>query len=174
VTQPKRIDAVLVLIVMLIPGLVVMAGIPAYREVRLLTVSGTLTEREPVNYAHSKEFLAKGSHLRIVLRLWANQQIVGTIEVARIMGYFVKQSSRVGASEVRIFGAYPEKVMNRTLWDFHREYSKTIYIPLSVMPAYFRGKAPLGLEIEIFLEAPNFSSNPTFLVFWEITVYDVY
>jgi hypothetical protein len=36
------------------------------------------------------------------------------------------------------------------------------------------GKAPLGLEIEIFLEAPNFSSNPTFLVYWEITVYDVY
>jgi hypothetical protein len=173
VTRPKWISGVLVLIVVLIPVLVV-AGIPAYREAHLLTMGGTLTEKAPVNYVHSEEFVAKGSHLKIVLRLRANQQIVGTIEVARIIGYFVKQSPRGEASEVRIFGAYPEKAMNRTLWDFHREYSKTFYVSVSDVPAGFRGKTPLGLEIEMFLEAPNFFSNPTFLVFWEITVYDVY
>jgi hypothetical protein len=32
----------------------------------------------------------------------------------------------------------------------------------------------MSLEIEIFLEGPNFSSDPTFLVYWEIAVYDVY
>jgi hypothetical protein len=158
---------------MLIPAAAV-GALPAVRELRLLTVSGTLTERDPVNYVRSGQFTPRGSHLKIGLRMWANQQILGTIEVARIMGYFVLKSGRGEASEVRIFGTYPEEVMNRTQWDFHREYSKTFYASLNRVPVFFRGKVPLALEIEIFLEAPNFSSNPTFLVFWEITVYDIY
>jgi len=165
--------AILILIVMLIPVLLVV-WVPAYNEVRLLTVSGTLTEARPVNYVHSERFVPKGGQLKIVLLLRANQQIVATIEVARITGYYVHSSRQGENSEVRIFGLYPEKVMNRTQWDFHQEYSKTLYTSLRGVPSEMLGKVPMGLEIEIFLEAPNFSSNPTFLVYWEITVYDVY
>jgi len=169
----RWMTAALVLIVILIPILLV-AWIPGYHEVHLLTVSGTLTEVKPVNYIRSERFIAKGSQLKIILTMRANQQTVATIEVARIVGYYAQQSRQGGTNEVRIFGTYPEKVMNRTQWDFHQEYSKTLYVPLKRVPEDLRGKVPLGLEIEIFLEAPNFSSNPTFLVSWEITVYDVY
>jgi hypothetical protein len=164
--------AALLLIVILIPVLLTMS-IPTYREVRLLTVSGTLTEKEPVNYIHSERFTVKGIQLKTVLTLRANQQIVATIEVARIIGYYAHEF-RHETNEVGMLGMYPEKVMNRTLWDFHHEYCKTIYASLKSVPADLRGKAPLGLIIEIFLEAPNFSSNPTFLVYWEITVYDIH
>lgn len=168
-----RMTAILILVVILIPVLLV-AWVPSYNEVRLLTVSGTLTEARPVNYVHSERFVPKGGQLKIVLTLRANQQIVATIEVARITGYYVHSARQDENSEVRIFGLYPEKVMNRTQWDFHHEYSKTLYVSLKGVPSGMLGKVPLGLEIEIFLEAPNFSSNPTFLVYWEITVYDVY
>jgi hypothetical protein len=173
VTRFTRMTAILILIVILIPVLLV-AWVPAYNEVRLLTVSGTLTEARPVNYVHSERFVPKGGQLKIVLALRANQQIAATIEVARITGYYVRSSRQGENSEVRIFGLYPEKVMNRTQWDFHHEYSKTLYTSLKGVPNEMLGKVPLGLEIEIFLEAPNFSFNPTFLVYWEITVYDVY
>ena len=172
-TRFTRMTAILPLIVILIPVLLV-AWVPAYNEVRLLTVSGTLTEARPVNYVHSERFVPKGGQLKIVLALRANQQIAATIEVARITGYYVRSSRQGENSEVRIFGLYPEKVMNRTEWDFHHEYSRTLYTSLRGVPSGMLGKVPLGLEIEIFLEAPNFSSNPTFLVYWEITVYDVY
>jgi len=169
----KWTSAILVLMVILIPVLLVTL-VPAYQEVRLLTVSGTLTEAKPVNYIHSEQFVPKASRLKIVLTLRANQQISATIEVARIIGYYVRAPRQSTYSEVRIFGMYPEKVMNRTQWDFHHEYSKTLYTSLERVPAGMLGKVPMGLEIELFLEAPNFSSNPTFLVYWEITVYDVY
>lgn len=172
-TRFTRLNAILILIVILIPVLLV-AWVPAYNEVPLLTVSGTLTEARPVNYVHSERFIPKGGRLKIVLTLRANQQIAATIEVARITGYYVRSARQDGNSEVRIFGLYPEKVMNRTQWDFHQEYSKTLYVSLKGVPSGMLGKVPLGLEIEIFLEGPNFSSNPTFLVYWEITVYDVY
>ena len=172
-TRSKWMATTLILIVILIPILLVV-WIPAYREEHLLTVNGTLTEANPVNYIHSERFVAKGSQLKIVLTLRANQQIVATIEVARIVGYYAGQSRQGETSVVRIFGAYPEKVMNRTQWDFHHEYNRRLYVSLRRVPADLLGKVPLGLEIEIFLEAPNFSSNPTFLVSWEITVYDVY
>ena len=166
-------SAILVLMVILIPVLLV-AWVPACQEVRLLTVSGTLTEARPVNYVHSEQFVPKAGRLKIVLALRANQQISATIEIARIIGYYMRTPRPNSYSEVRIFGIYPEKFMNRTQWDFHREYSKTLYVSLERVPAGMLGKVPMGLEIELFLEAPNFSSNPTFLVYWEITVYDVY
>ena len=172
-TRFRWMTAILVLMVILIPVLLVM-WVPAYHEVHLLTASGTLTEAKPINYVHSERFVPKGGKLKIVLTLRANQQIAATIEVARIIGYYARPARQDGSSEVRIFGMYPEKVMNRTQWDFHHEYSKTFYASLKRVPASMLGKVPLGLEIEIFLEAPNFSSNPTFLVYWEITVYDVY
>jgi len=173
VTHFTRMTAILILIVILIPVLLV-AWVPAYNETRLLTVSGTLTEARPVNYVHSERFIPKGGQLKIVLTLRANQQIAATIEVARITGYYVRSPRQDVNSEVRIFGLYPEKMMNRTQWDFHHEYSKTLYTSLRGVPSDMLGKVPMGLEIEIFLEAPNFSSNPTFLVYWEITVYDIY
>ena len=172
-TRFTRMTAILILIVILIPVLLV-TWVPAHNEVRLLTVSGTLTEARPVNYIHSERFVPKGGQLKIVLALRANQQIVATIEVARIIGYYVRSPRQDENSEVRIFGLYPEKVMNRTQWDFHHEYSKTLYTSLRGVPSDMLGKVPMGLEIEIFLEGPNFSSNPTFLVYWEITVYDIY
>ena len=161
---------VLILLIPMITG----TSIPLYQEEHLLTVSGTVTEAEPTNYLHSQHFYAKGKLLRLVLRLWANQRIHATIEVARIVGYFVRAGHQGEPSEVRIFGMYPQEVMNRTEWDFHNEYSRTLYASLKGVPAGMLGKVPVGLEIEIFLEAPNSSSNPTFLVYWEITVYDVY
>ena len=172
-TRSSWINAALVLIVLLTPVATV-AWIPAYREALLLTVSGTLTEAKPINYVRSQQFLPKGNQLKIVLRMRANQQIDATIEVARIIGYFATPKRLGETSEVRIFGMYPEKAVNRTEWDFHNDYSKTIYTSLERVPAYLLGKAQMGLVIEIFLEGPNFSSNPTFLVYWEITVYDVY
>lgn len=172
-TRFTRMTAILILIVILIPILLV-ASVPACNEAHLLTVSGTLTEAKPINYIHSEQFVPKGGQLKIVLTLHANQQIAATIEVARITGYYVRSPRQDENSEVRIFGLYPEKVMNRTQWDFHHEYSKTLYVSLKGKPSDMLGKAPLGLEIEIFLEAPNFSSNPTFLMYWEITVYDVH
>jgi len=171
-TRFNWIAATFLLIVILIPMLLA-ASISTYLEVRLLTISGTLTEKEPVNYINSRQFTAKGNQLKTVLTLRANQQMVATIEVARIFGYYVHEF-RHETSEVGMSGMFPEKVMNRTIWDFHHEYRKTIYASLKSVPADLRGKAQLGLVIEIFLEAPNFSSNPTFLVYWEITVYDIY
>jgi hypothetical protein len=148
---------------------------PAYKETHLLTVSGTVNEAKPLRYVHTQEFIAKGSALKIVLTLGANQQIDATIEIARIVGYYVEPSRRdAGAHDVRIFGLYPQTVMNRTTWDFHRDYAKTIYASLERVPADLSGRVPLGLEIELFLEGPNFSSNPTFLLYWEIVVFDVY
>lgn len=172
-TRFTQMTAILILIVILIPVLL-MVWVPAYNEARLLTVSGTLTEARPVNYVRSERFVPKGGQLKIVLTLRANQQIAATIEVARIIGYYVSSPRQDENSEVRIFGMYPERVMNRTQWDFHHEYSRTLYVSLRGVPSDMLGKAPLGLEIEIFLEAPNFSSNPTFLAYWEITVYDIY
>jgi hypothetical protein len=173
VARSSWITAALVLIVLLIP-MVTTAWIPTYREAHLLTVSGTLTEAKPVNYLRSQQFLAKGNQLKIVLRMRANQQIDATIEVARIIGYYLPPRRLGETSEVRIFGMYPQKVMNRTQWDFRNDYSKTLYTSLEHVPVDLLGKAQMGLEIEIFLEGPNFSSNPTFLVYWEIAVYDVY
>ena len=173
VTRSSWITAILVLIVLLIPMLTT-ASIPTYREALLLTVSGTLTEAKPINHVRSQQFLPKGNQLKIFLRMWANQQIDATIEVARIIGYFTPPRRLGETSEVRIFGLYPEKAVNRTEWNFHNEYGKTIYASLDRVPAHLLGKTQMGLELEIFLEGPNYSSNPTFLVHWEITVYDVY
>ena len=150
------------------------AWTPAYREAQLLTVSGTVTEAKPINYLRSQQFVAKGNQLKLVLRMRANQQIDATIEVARIIGYYVNPRPLAEKSEVRIFGMYPEKVMDRTQWDFCNDCSKALYTSLEHVPVDLLGKAQMGLEIEIFLEGPNFSSNPTFLVYWEIAVYDVY
>ena len=172
-TRFRSVTVVLVLAVILIPVLLVM-WVPAYHEVHLLTVSGTLTEARPVNYIRSEQFVPRGGQLKIMFTLRANQQIVATIEIARIIGYSSRPLRGGENREARIFGMFPEKVMNRTQWDFHHEYSKTLYVSLRGVPSGMLGKVPLGLEIEIFLEAPNFSSNPTFLVYWEITVYDVY
>lgn len=163
----------MIVLILLLP-IVTGASVTPYREEYLLTVTGTVTEGEPVNYLHSEHFYAKGKLLRLVLRLWANQRVHGTIEVVRIVGYFVRPGRQGEASEVRIFGMYPQKVMNRTEWDFGSEYSRTLYASLEAVPTGMLGKVPVGLEIEIFLEAPNSSSNPTFLVYWEITVYGVY
>jgi hypothetical protein len=44
----------------------------------------------------SPEFFAKGKLLKIVLRLWANQQTDATIEIARILGYYIDQGARAG------------------------------------------------------------------------------
>jgi hypothetical protein len=139
----------------------------------LLTVNGTLIEGAPVNYLRSEQFVPKTNQLKIILTLRANQPINATIEVARIVGYMIIES-REEPSETRIFGLYPETLMNRTTWDFHKEYSKTKYVPLYSIPAEQLGRTPVGLEIEIFLEGPNHASNPTFFVLWDVTVYDVY
>ena len=187
-TRSRWIVAVLVMIVIAIPILFV-AWKPTHngehpitasgrlteasREERLLTVNGTLIEGAPVDYLRSEQFLPKTNQLKIVLTLHANQQINATIEVARIVGYMIFESNE-GPRETRIFGLYPETIMNRTTWDFHKEYSKTKYVPLNSIPVDQLGRTPVGLEIEIFLEGPNHASNPTFLVFWEVTVYDVY
>jgi hypothetical protein len=173
VTRFRWMTAILILIVILIPILLVV-WVPAYNEVHLLTVSGTLTEARPVNYIRSEQFVPRGGQLKIMFTLRANQQIVATIEVARIIGYSARPLRWDENREARIFGMFPEKVMNRMQWDFHHEYSKTLYASLRGVPSDMLGKVPMGLEIEIFLEAPNFSSNPTFLVYWEITVYDIY
>ncbi len=146
---------------------------PRTREEHLLTVNGTLIEGVPINYLRSEQFVPKTNQLKIVLTLRANQQINATIEVARIVGYMIIED-REGPRETRIFGLYPETIMNRTTWDFHEEYSKTKYVPLYSIPAEQLGRTRVGLEIEIFLEGPNHASNPTFLVFWDVTVYDVY
>jgi hypothetical protein len=146
---------------------------PQERLERLLTVNGTLIEGAPVDYLRSEQFVPKTHQLKIVLTLRANQPINATIEVARIVGYMIVED-REGPREARIFGLYPETVMNRTTWDFHKEYSKTKYVPLYSIPAEQLGRTPVGLEIEIFLEGPNHASNPTFLVFWDVTVYNVY
>lgn len=135
----------------------------------LLTVNGTLAEGSPVNYLRSEQFIPKTNQLKIVLTLRANQPINATIEVARIVGYMIFEDR-----ETRIFGLYPETIMNRTSWDFDKDYSKTKYVPLYSIPADRLGRTPVGLEIEIFLEGPNHASNPTFLVFWDVTVYNVY
>lgn len=148
---------------------------PAYGDVRVLIVGGTVTEAQPVNYVKSPEFSAKTMQLKILLRLWANQQINATIEIARIIGYYIGQSGKAGESrEIGVFGMHPEKFMNRTVWDFHREYAKTLYVSLEPMPPGQLGRTPLFLRIEIYLEAPNHYSNPTFRMYWEITVFDVY
>jgi hypothetical protein len=190
-TRSRWILAFLVVIVIAIPILFV-AWTPPHREERpittnetptltpsrareehLLTVNGTLIEGAPINYLRSEQFVPKTNQLKIVLKLRANQQINATIEVARIVGYMIFET-REGPRETRIFGLYPETIMNRTTWDFHKEYSKTKYVPLYSIPAEQLGRTPVGLEVEIFLEGPNHASNPTFLVFWEVTVYDVY
>lgn len=173
VTWSRAVRVFLVLIVLVIP-IVNVVWIPAYHEAHLLTVRGTVTEAEPVAYIRSEQFRANGNTLKLVLRLWANQQIDATIEIARIVGYYAQPGRQGETGEVRVFGMYPEKFMNRTQWDFHREYATARYVSLERVPANLLGKVLLGLEIEIFLEAPNYSSNPTFLVYWEITVYDVY
>ena len=165
--------ATLIIVIVLIPFLIV-TQISPHTEVCVLTTRGTVTEAQPVNYMRSPEFFAKGKLLKIVLRLWANQQIDATIEIARILGYYIDQGARAGEQqEVGIFGIYPEKVMNRTTWDFHREYTKTFYTSLERVPSGASDGASLILKIEIFLEGPNYSSNPTFRVYWEITVFDV-
>ena len=172
--KSSLIKGTLIVLVVLIPSLTA-ALVPAYGEARVLTVGGTVTEAEPVNYIRSPEFLARSRQLKIVLRLWANQQIYATIEIARILGYYVGQRTRDGEpSEVVLFGMHPEKVMNRTTWDFHAQYAKTLYVSIESMPSGQLGRASLFLRIEIFLEAPNHYSNPTFIVYWEITVFDVY
>jgi hypothetical protein len=74
--------------------------IEARREERLLTANGTLVEGAPVDYLPSEQFVPKTSQANIVLRLRANQQIVATIEVARIVGYMVYQSNE-GPRETR-------------------------------------------------------------------------
>ena len=145
----------------------------AHREVHLFKVNGTLAQGAPVNYLRSDQFIPKTNQLKIVLTLRANQQINATIEVVRIIGYCVYET-REGPSETRIFGVYPETFMNRTHWDFHRDFSKTEYVPLYSLSPEEIGRTPLGLEIQIFLEGPNYGSNPTFLVFWQVDVYDVY
>jgi len=169
VTRYKWVAASLVLTVIVIPVLLV-AWVPAYREEHLVTVTGKLSQASPVDYIRSKQFVTKAHQLKIVLTMRANQQIIATIEVARIIGFYI----RGGTGFVRIFGLYPEMFINRTQWNFHYDYTRTSFVSLEKVPAKLLGRVPLGLEIEIFLEAPAFGTNPTFLIFWEITVYGAY
>jgi len=142
-------------------------------KVHLLTMNGTVRNAYPVSYLRSPEFFASGNQLKIVLRMSANQQIESAIEIVRVVGHYTTQPQRGEKSDVRIFGLYPCSLVAHKKWDFRNEYINTVYASLGVIPSHLTGNVPLGLEVEIFIEGPSFSSNPEFLVYWQIEVYDM-
>ena len=138
----------------------------------LLTMSGKVSDAQPVSYIRSEEFVAKGKEVRIVFRIWANQEINATIEVVRIAGYCVNRDRFGETHSKRVFGGYPNTILNHTTWDSSNEYSAILYGSLESVPASLQGRTPMFLEVEIFVESPRSSHNPTFLINWEIVVYD--
>jgi len=137
-------------------------------------MSGTVSDAQPVSYIRSREFVARGKEVKIVFRMWANQEINATIEVARIAGYYVEQDRFGQIHTMRVFGGYPNKIMNHTRWDFRNELSMTLSGSLESVPASLQRRTTMLLEVEIFVENPRSSANPTFAINWEITVYDTY
>jgi len=59
VVESRWVTATLIIVVVLIPFLVV-SWIPPHSKVCVLTMRGTVTEAQPVNYVRSLEFFAKG------------------------------------------------------------------------------------------------------------------
>ncbi len=187
VSVSRWVLAVLVLVVILVAAMATTQMVPFVAKTStqaetpveevdkpLLIMYGTVSDAQPVSYMRSREFIAKGKEIKIVFRLWANQEINATIEVARIAGYCVQQDRFGEIRTMRVFGGYPNKIMNHTRWDFRNELSMTLSGSLESVPANLEGRTPMLLEVEIFVEDPRSSANPTFAINWEITVYDTY
>jgi uncharacterized membrane-anchored protein YhcB (DUF1043 family) len=131
----------------------------------LMQTTGTLNEQKSVFFT-STYFTTLGEQIKIVARLQANQKTIAQFNFREVYVYYV-----YSGQSIRITGGY----FNLGRWDFHNgELNDTLYLKLDKIPQELFGKVPLYITLSLTLSEPTFSSNPSFLVSYEVTVYDVY
>jgi hypothetical protein len=59
-------------------------------------------------------------------------------------------------------------------WDFTNELVDVLYLKLYAIPEEIFGKVPLYIVLRLSLQYPRFYDNPSLLIFYEVTAYDVY
>ena len=139
-------------------------------EKYLVKMAGAFTEKKEA-YVTSTYFIPIGRQIKVVLRFWANQQIIGTFDNSKIYviyvygGQYVQVGGPLGGQPVF---SYHES------WDFHNEYNQTYYLSLESLPTELSSQVPLCIRVSFNLLYPRFDDNPAFLIYWELTAYDVY
>jgi hypothetical protein len=118
-------------------------------------------------YSRSTYFTTLGRQIKIVARLWANQKIIAKFGHCEIYVYYVYGGKYVGVTK-----AYFK--FDKESWDFTHELVDVLYLKLDAIPEEIFGKVPLMIELSLTLSEPKFYENPSFLVFYDVTAYDVY
>jgi regulator of replication initiation timing len=133
----------------------------------LMQTTGTFHEQMRVDFT-STYFTTLGRQIKIVARLQANQKTVATFDYASVSVDYVYSGQYITVTSHR-FNFYGAS------WDFHNgELNDTLYLKLDSIPEELFGKVPLCIRLILSLSEPKFSSNPSFLVSYEVTLYDVY
>jgi cell division protein FtsL len=133
----------------------------------LMQTTGTLNEQKGVRFT-STYFTTFGRQIKIVARLQANQKSIATFDSATVYVYYVYSGQSIHVASDNFNFHYAS-------WDFHNgELNDTLYLKLDKIPEELFGKVPLYINLYLSLSKPTFSSNPSFLVSYEVTVYDVY
>ena len=124
----------------------------------LFRMNGTLP---PEGWRKSVMFMPTGKVLKLNLKFSANQKIVTNLHL-EIEVYYVYAGKHIRIYE---YWSYPS-------WDFHNELKETLHVFLDKIPSELLGKVPL--YVYYYLDFYNGRPNPAFVIYWELTGYDVY
>jgi uncharacterized coiled-coil protein SlyX len=135
-------------------------------EAYLMRMNGTFNQNVKVD-SRSTYFTTLGRQIKIVARLWANQKIIAEFGSCYIYVCYVYGGKYVGVTTA--YFKFDEKS-----WDFTHELVDVLYLKLDAIPKEIFGKVPLYIVLYLSLRYPRFYDNPSLLIFYEVTAYDVY
>lgn len=138
-------------------------------EKYLARVSGVLSYAMHYDRVRSTYFIPMGQQIKIVLRMWPNAKIKVEGEGLYVHVYV---SYSKGGIDVKLGDKY---LVDVDSWDFllQGEINRTIYFPLNRIPAELFGQVPIFIEVSTGMSAGT-SLYKSYLLYWEVTVYDVY
>jgi hypothetical protein len=130
-------------------------------------MNGTFNEKIGIS-RESTYFTTLGRQIKIIARLWANQKVIVEFGYCSVSVSYLYRGTYVGVTSTHF------KFSEGGKWDFTYELDDVLYLKLDKIPEEIFGKVPLCIRLYLGMRYPRFYENPSLLIFYEVTAYDVY